>query len=251
MSKSNGRLPLGKGEYSFPFTSAPSCADRRRSGLQQSIVDLESLASSTAKQVDELYCSVDEKLAALQGTIAALKELAEHSRQLNSSFDADVDELATDISAQLDAFEQFKSQEARIGSLQSRIQAGRELIGSLSDRVDAVSERIEGWGQADREWQEKTRKRLKVVWVVTSVVVFLVLLLFIGSQYAPEGLEETTTRIASSGLGTLRDVAGAKVDVLRNPETEPQGSSLRELVNNTGHAGISPATDVLRVFDEL
>jgi len=212
---------------------------------------LESFASSTTKQLNETYCSVDEKLVALQSTIAALKELAEHSRQLNSSFDTDADELVTDISAQLDAFGQFKGQEERIGSLQSRIQAGRELIGSLSERVDAVSDRIESWGQADREWQEKTRKRLKVVWVVTSIVVFLVLLLFIGSQYAPEGLEETTTRIASNGLDTLRDVAGAKVDVLRNSGTEPQGGSPRELLNSTEHAGIPPTTDVLRVFDEL
>ncbi len=89
------------------------------------------------------------------------------------------------------------------------------------------------------------------MWVVTSIVVFLVLLLFIGSQYAPEGLEETTTRIASNGLDTLRDVAGAKVDMLRSSGTEPQGGSPRVLLNSTGHPGIPPTTDVLRVFDEL
>lgn len=114
----------------------------------------------------------------------------------------------TDINSQLDTFGQFEDQQTRVEALQSRIQAGRELIGSLSERVDAVSERIESWERADWEWQEKTRKRLKTFWVVTSVLVFLVLSLFIGSQYAPEGLEETTSRIASDGLNTLRRAVG-------------------------------------------
>jgi hypothetical protein len=196
------------------------------------------------------------KLGALQATIAALKELAEHSRQLNSSFSTESDELATDVNAQLDAFGQFEDQEERIESLQSRIQAGRELIKTLSERVDVVSERVESWGQADREWQEKTRKRLKVVWVVTSVLVFLILALFIGSQYTPVGLEETTTHTASDGLDTQRDVSEARAEVLRSlgavPAPPREGKPLQ--VNNTahGHPGISSATtDMLRVFDEL
>lgn len=225
-------------------------ADRHGSGLQQSIANLESFANSTTKQLDETYYSVLEKLSALQGTISSLKELAEHSRQLNSSFSTEAGELVTDISAQLDAFEQFEDQQERILALQSRIQSGRELIRSLSERVDIVGERIESWGRADREWQEKTRKRLKVVWVVTSVIAFLVLSLFIGSQYAPEGLEETTTRIASDGLSTLRDVAGAKAGILHSSGTEPQGGSAP--LCSTSHPGISsPTTDMLRVFDEL
>ncbi|KAK4154718.1 hypothetical protein C8A00DRAFT_14162 [Chaetomidium leptoderma] len=233
------------------FADEQQKALARESGLQRSLAELESFASSTTKQLDDTYYSFLGKLSALQGTVAALKELAELSGQLNDSFNTEADELATDISAQLDAFGQFEDQQQRIESLQSRIQAGRELIRSLGERVDAVGERIEGWGQADREWQEKTRKRLKAVWVVTSVVIFLVLSLFIGSrQYAPEGLEETTTRIASDGLNTLRDVAGVKTDTLRSSrDTESQGHS-RPLNSSTEPPGVS-SPDMLRVFDEL
>jgi hypothetical protein len=191
----------------FLLSTRP-CADRHPSGLQRSLAELESFANTTTKQLDDTYYSFLEKLSALQNTIAALKELSDQSRQLNSSFGAEADDLVTDTNSQLDTFGQFEDQQNRIESLQGRIQAGRELIGSLSERVDAVSGRIESWERADWEWQEKTRKRLKTFWVVTSVIVFLILSVFIGSQYAPEGLEETTTRIASDGLNTLRRAVG-------------------------------------------
>lgn len=114
-----------------------------------------------------------------------------------------------------------------------------------------MRERIESWERADREWQEKTRKRLKAVWVATSVVIFLVLLLFVGAQYAPEGLEATTTRIASDGLNTLRDAAAAGADKLWSSEAaETQGTG-RTL--NESEPAVVPAhgPEVLREFDEL
>jgi hypothetical protein len=161
--------------------------------------------------------------------------------------------LVTDIDAQLDAFGQFEDQQRRIESLQNRIQNGRELIRSLSERVDAVSERIESWERADREWQEKTRKRLKAFWVATSVVIFLVLSLFIGSQYVPDGLDESTARVASDGLDSLRSVTGAKADVVRSSrDAASQGDGSLLNGNGTEPPGLSsPTPDMLRVFDEL
>ncbi|KAK4042570.1 hypothetical protein C8A01DRAFT_13870 [Parachaetomium inaequale] len=231
-----------------PLVKEQLKAAARESGLQRSLAELESFASSTTKQLDDTYYSFLEKLNALQATVAALKELSEHSRQLNSSFGTEADEVVADISAQLDAFGQFKDQQQRIESLQSRIQAGRALIRSLSERVDAVSARVEGWERADREWQEKTRKRLKAVWVVTSVVFFLVLSLFIGSQYAPESLESTTARIASDGLW---DAAGADTDTRISPGDSWAPGKNRPL-NDTEPPGVlSDTADMLRAFDEL
>lgn len=218
-------------------------AAARESGLQRSLAELECFATSTTKQLDDTYYGFLEKLGSLQGTVIALKELCERSRQLNSSFSTEADDLVTDISAQLDSFGQFEDQQNRIESLQGRIQSRRELIRSLGDRVNAVSVRIEGWERADREWQEKTRKRLKVVWIVTSVIFFLVLSLFIGSQYGPDSPEATRSRVASDGLNSLRDVTGTNAKA-------PQEKSWPS--NNTDPLGVSsPMPDMLRVFDEL
>lgn len=210
---------------------------------------MESFAGATAERLDDTYHSLLEKLSALQGTVAALKELAEGSERLSSTFSNEADELVTDTSSQLDEFGQFEDQQKRIESLQGRIHAGRERIKALSGRVDAVSERIESWELADREWQERTRKRLRAVWVVTLVVVFLVLSLFFGAQYAQDGLEETTTRIAGDGLSTLKDVAGGKTEVLLSSrESEPQAVGKSTNGTETMEA---PSPGVLRAFDEL
>ncbi|KAL2262043.1 hypothetical protein VTK26DRAFT_2637 [Humicola hyalothermophila] len=218
----------------------------RESGLQRSLADLEAFTSSTTKQLDDSYYSVLAKLNSIQNTLSALKELAQASRQLNNSFNADAEELVTEINAQLDAFGQFEDQQKRIESLQSRIHAGRALIRSLSERVDAVSERIESWERADKEWQEKTRRRLKAGWVVTSIAVFLLILLFVGAQYAPEtALEETTT--------TAREISrDAKVNEpwsLPQKEEPPEISTAFNLSERVEDSSL--AAEMLRAFDEL
>ncbi|KAK0734840.1 hypothetical protein B0T26DRAFT_608343, partial [Lasiosphaeria miniovina] len=188
----------------------------RESGLKRSLAELESFSTAKTRSLDDTYYSVLEKLGTLQGTIAALKELAELSRQMNSSFSSEAEELVADVSSQLDGLGQFDDQQERIESLQGRIHVGRDKIRALSDRVDAVRERIENWERADREWQERTRKRLKAVWLVTSLVIFLMLLLLATAHYASESgkLDDGSSaavRMANDGLQTIRNVTGAGV----------------------------------------
>ncbi|KAL2165271.1 hypothetical protein VTH06DRAFT_568 [Thermothelomyces fergusii] len=226
-------------------------AAAREIGLQRCLADLESFATTTTKQLDDAYYTFVEKLSALQGTIIALKEFCERSRQLNDRFHTEADELVTDISAQLDTFGQFEDQQKRIELLQGRIQAGRERIKLLSERVDAVSARIESWERADREWQEKTRKRLKAIWVVTSVVFLLVLSLFIGSQYVPENAGSRTVHVASQGLPSTREMSGADPGAPPStPRSELHGNGWS--LNQTGSFGqSSQMVDMLRALDEL
>ncbi|GAB1310320.1 hypothetical protein MFIFM68171_00530 [Madurella fahalii] len=240
--------PAMKSEKDHELIREQQRAVVRESGLQRSLAELETFASATTKQLDETCYLFLERLSALQGTIAALQELAGLSQQLNNNFSTETEELVTDITSQLDAFGQFEDQQKRIESLQSRINTGRESIRALSGRVDTVRDRIESWERADREWQEKTRKRLKAFWVVTSVI-FLVVLLFVGAQYAPESLEQTTTRIAADGLNTLEDVATTKVDKLwssKVAETQGIGRALNESEPVATQSG-----GVEELFDEL
>ncbi|KAK0624678.1 hypothetical protein B0T17DRAFT_530791 [Bombardia bombarda] len=237
----------------------------RESGLKTSLTALESFSTATTRRLDDTYYSVLERLGALQSTMMALKELAGLSRDMATTFSADAQELTADISAQLDAFGQFEDQQQRIEALQGRVHVGRDRIRALSERVDVVRERIERWERADREWQERTRKRLRIVWVLTSVVVVFVLLLVLSAQYAPESLMEgrdAAGRVADDSLGMVRNVTAGRMDMLWSGgggggEDDP-GIRSADGHGQEARGTEPPATataaatpDLLRAFDEL
>ncbi|KAJ4417570.1 hypothetical protein N0V85_001798 [Neurospora sp. IMI 360204] len=257
----------------------------RENGLKKSLEDLEQFSNNTTRQLDDTYYSVLEKLCVLQSTILALREVAVASQDMTSHFTTEADELVTDVSSQLDAFGQFEDHQKRIEQLQDRVYVGRDRIKSLSERVDLVRERIESWERADREWQERTRRRLKAFWVLTSGVIFLVLLIFVGSQFAPENSAATVegavmaaSKLANDSLNTLKNVTLVGTGELlgQGPRLKDTGGEHRQEKGNdeqemdspggsatvvaeasdgeTSSAWISPATlaaDKLRAFDEL
>ncbi|KAK4178672.1 hypothetical protein QBC36DRAFT_324333 [Triangularia setosa] len=218
----------------------------RNSGLQRSLNELETFASTTTRRLDEAYYSVEEKLGTLQSTIAALKELAELSNQLNNSFSAEAEELVADVTSQLDALGNFEDQQQRIESLQNRINTGRESIKSLSERVDVVRARIENWERADREWREAVRKRLTALWVVVSTIGLVLILLLISAQYVREKPGEPTTSVGNENMKQLPATASNKWGL------EGASKALQKEKNWTETSEISSrATEMLRAFDEL
>lgn len=223
----------------------------RTSGLKKCLVDLNEFSNATTRRLDETYYSVLEKLSVLQSTVVALKELAGVSQEMTNGFKKDAQELVSDTESQLGTFGQFNNQEQRIESLQDRVRQGRQKMQTLSERVDAVRERIEGWERADRAWQERTRKRLKIIWIITSVVFLLLILLFIGVQYSSESLETTTVRLADEALTKLRDGteklrSGSLSDALKSEHEKIWGAP-----NRTADGADTELDGVLRIFDEL
>ncbi|KAJ3954143.1 hypothetical protein N0V92_009357 [Colletotrichum tropicale] len=241
--------PRGKGKKANTATSLVVEKERtanRVTGLKKSLVDLSSFSTTTTRRLDETYYSVLEKKSMLHNTISAIKELAVASRRLTGEFEREAEEMARDVDGQLATFGQFNEQEQRIEALQTRIEKGRTRIQGLGERVDLVRRRIEGWERADREWQEKTRKRLRTVWIVMSVVFAILILLFIGAQYAQQvggvDLEDVAAKIVEKGANRT---PGLGVD------SKGDGSQERHVPPLWGDRGGREEEDRLRVFDEL
>lgn len=173
-------------------------------GLKQSLEHLHTFSMSTTKRLDETHYSLLEKTSALRNTIAAMKDLAEMSRDIHSDFESSAQGLKDDVLKQLDAVGQFEQQEAKVEALQDRIRSGRARMQSLSGRVDAVRERIEGWASADKAWQDKTRKRLKVIWLVIVAGILLTVAMMLGA--------------------TNQEEHGARAVLERVPNTRPMGT---------------------------
>ncbi|KAF2968822.1 hypothetical protein GQX73_g4739 [Xylaria multiplex] len=217
--------------------------------LRKSLVELNTFSNATIARLDETYSSVLQKLGSLRSTIVAMQELAAMSQEINKTFTSESRALVNEIESQLSVYDQSADQKKRIEDLQARIHAGRDKVQALSRRVDVVRERIEGWEKADKEWQERTRRRLKTIWIVISVVAFVLMFLFFGAQYAPltadinrpaEGvLEVQEGRLPVESLvGNSSKNAAAMADEVRE-----------ELTQRRAHG--SAEQEILRVFDEL
>lgn len=229
-------------------TMLSSKTDNDYSGLKQALVELNAFSTLTTRRLDDTYYSVLEKLGALQGTVMAMKELAAMSQELNASFDDDAEELVKDVESQLDAFGNFDEQEKRIQMLQSRIHDGREKIQRLSERVDVVRERVEGWERADREWQERTRKRLRMIWLVMSFLICLLIALLVSAQYIPGGLDTATVCFTNQSISKLRDMGREMTESNRN--SGDVSERLDRLLGKT-NASTQSNDRWMHVFDEL
>ncbi|KUI66024.1 hypothetical protein VM1G_01581 [Cytospora mali] len=213
------------------------------SGLKKSFIDLTTFSTSTTHHLDETYYNVLEKLSSLRKTIVALKDLAAASASTSDGFMTDSQSVLSEAQAQLDAFGQFDEQEKRVQALQDRVHGGRERIEALSTRVDAVRQKVESWERADREWQERTRRRLKTIWGVVLGLALVLLLLYIGAMaYGPnvgevaEELKEdamvATMKLESGGEGPFA-VQGVEqsiaLDISSDRVAEVRDEALRAL----------------------
>ncbi|KAI0176229.1 hypothetical protein GGR52DRAFT_540082 [Hypoxylon sp. FL1284] len=223
----------------------------RIAGLRKSLVELGTFSTETTRRLDDTYYAILEKLNMLQGTITDLKELAGMSQELDESFKTESQELVDELEQQVESFGQLDDQEKRILELRGRIHAGRDKVDTLSKRVDVVRDRIEGWERADMEWQERTRKRLKIIWVIMSVIVFSLVLLFIGAQYAPSSDDiSALAGLAMGKEGGQPDLGGITGN--RSETVASMMDGVREAISSSRGRGDRPAEDnVLRAFDEL
>jgi hypothetical protein len=213
-------------------------------------VNLKQFSISTNERLDGLYRSIQEKLGMLQSTLTAFWELAGMSQDVQQTFSREARELVSKVDEQLDTFGRFEEQQRVIKQLQDRIQRGRRRITLLSERIDGVQDRIERWERADREWQERTRKKLKVIWIITSVLILMIVLLVLTAQYAGPAIEEATTKFANESLTILRN----HTRLLQKPDWGPQQSETSASVrhpNFTASARKLRNELDLRVFDEL
>jgi hypothetical protein len=147
-------------------------------------VELNTLSNNTTRRLDNTYYSVLEKLSLLNNTIASLKELATLTRELNDEFTNESHQVVEEIETQLHGFDNFQVQEQKIVELEQRIEAGRQKTQFLGHRVEAVKDRIERWEKIEGEWQQRTRKTLKILWAVTAFI-FVLIVGLVAFQYTP------------------------------------------------------------------
>jgi len=181
-----------------------------KSELRNALQDLNSLSTNTASRLDNAYWRVLEKVSDLRRTIATMKELATMTRSLNQAFKTESQEIVTEVETALQGFQGFNEQQKRIEDLATRVKTGREKIRVLGERAQVVKGRVDGWERAEGEWQERTRRRLKVLWIVIAICGGL---FFVGMvlQYTPA---------RTQGPGVLKGISMSTLGGPLGPGTE-------------------------------
>lgn len=219
----------------------------RATELRNALLELNSLSNGTTRRLDNTYYSVLEKLSVLQNTITSMKELASMTRRLNAEFGMEAEDVVSDVKEQLEIYEGFGDQEKRIQELSARVKEGRERISMLGGRVEVIKERVEGWEEAEREWKDKTRKRLKIMWILMGVIGGIFVLLWIWQASMAKGsVQEGTKALNASGLlGKMPNMEAIKNETR---EMQRQVNQAWEGLKDNEKVEEDPR---LRVFDEL
>jgi hypothetical protein len=208
-------------------------------------LDLNTLSNNTTRRLDNTYYSVLEKLSVLQNTILSMQEIAGLTKSLNEEFKTESEEVINEVQGQLEGFNGFQSQEERISALQTRVKAGRDKIGTLGERVDIIRQRVESWEKAEFEWQERTRRRFRLIWMIMSAaaVVFIALILF---RYTP-ARAPATSYMRGRNTSAVPDFGKLENETLRlRNKTAKILEGLRQ--NEEGRVEEDPR---LKIFDEL
>lgn len=217
---------------------------------RKSLHDLRILSNTTTSRLDNTYYSVLEKLSLLQASIASLKELSLIARQLNEDFDEDSQAVAREIQDQIKAFGDFQVPQTKIEALQARIQTGREKVNKLGARVEVIRKRAEGWAKVEDQWQEKTRKRIKLFWALSAIALVVLVGLLI--------LQYTPARSPGPGIIDGLNANGIKAGMLdlerglvnESLTIETQVSNVLEGLRKTPDDSLEDDPR-LKVFDEL
>lgn len=175
---------------------------------------------------------------------------------MNEGFIDESRGVVSEVQSQLDAFGSFDEQQARVQALQDRVHNGQEKIASLSARVDVVRQRVEQWERADREWQERTRRRLKYVWGFVLAVGLVLMVLYIGARtaYAPQ-IEGVARELQEEAVLVKMKLEGS----LGNPDTggsragagDGDGDGATPALNFSRHGKAEAADEAFRALDEL
>ncbi|KJR84408.1 uncharacterized protein SPSK_08864 [Sporothrix schenckii 1099-18] len=248
--------------------------------LHSAVTDLDGMSTTTSQRLDAAYGSVLSRLSELQDTVLALRSLAAAARATNHRFTVETESITHEIDQQVQQLEGDRTgsvgkdgapvltpadQQHRLEQLSERVHRGRQAIQDLAERVETVRDRVQRWERADRAWQERTRSRLKALWVIVlSVMLVLVVLLAImlghsGEPAAQEGVDVGAQSEASDAHGKpnfppgFPDLASMTASTSKFHLTFPNGTTGGR--NNGDRDGpvASDANDdpLQRLFEEL
>ncbi|KAL5630232.1 hypothetical protein BROUX41_000104 [Berkeleyomyces rouxiae] len=239
------------------------CQAQSVNTLAEMVSDLKDFSTYSMQYTEDTYNSIIETYLSLQQTVENIRTIVDKSVDLTRTFTHEASSLDTEVHSQLQAFRDLDHQKARIKEMHARIRSGRGKMDALSARVDAVKSTVERWETADAEWQERTRKRLRSIWIVLLGLVAIGLAAAVVQGVVVSG----DAAVAAAGADAE---AGSRVDAGTGNQVLDTGPGSTESTLAGAHRPVGPGAaeadvprhestagtgagwdESLRVFDEL
>lgn len=231
--------------------------------LRGALSSMGQLATDTTRRLDYTYYNLLEKIASLNSTVGSLYELSTSIKMLKQDFDRETTELDQEIRRQLGEFKGFEAQMQKIDALEERMKAGRKKAQELNDRLDAVRKSIAGWEKRETDWQARTSRNLRILWMVvaTSLLVLVVAVVLqnthildrSGSASSPDQLRTRSGAVIRAGR--VQDPFTECEGLSRVSQRRPPSTSLSiggAPTTRRGSDGMTPPEpNPLSRFDEL
>lgn len=197
--------------------------ERRETELRQSLKNVEDVAMSSTRELDDTYYAILEKASILRSTVQSLQHLAEETRRMHTTFDEDTQKLEKETKENLDGFHDFEQQEKTINELVKRLQSSRGRADGLNGRLESARHRVEAFEQRENEQEANRRKRWHFIWGSLAVVMMLAVSILIARNRRAVGLQlnDVGNRLAKMG-DAVEEVASPLQSKLRpSPSEDP------------------------------
>ncbi|SMQ46504.1 unnamed protein product [Zymoseptoria tritici ST99CH_1A5] len=147
---------------------------KREKELRASLQNVEEVAMSSTRQLDDTYYTILDKASLLRSTVANLQQLAEESREMHATFQERTGKLEDDTRGLLQSFDNFNAQEKLIDDLVSQLKASKSQTAELNNRLEAARNRVEAYEKREKVKAANRRKRWGAIWGVLVGIVILV-----------------------------------------------------------------------------
>ncbi|KAF2187741.1 hypothetical protein K469DRAFT_568939 [Zopfia rhizophila CBS 207.26] len=153
----------------------------REAELRSSLQTLSEHSLKTSRRLDDTYYSILEKVSVLRQMIGSLQELSGLTKELHENFQSDTQELAEEVKGQVEAFDNFESQQEQVERLEERIKAGREKADALNARLEEARKRVQDRAKIEADWEAKTTR--KILWGILGTIAGLIVVAILFQQF--------------------------------------------------------------------
>lgn len=195
----------------------------REEELRRSLKNVEDVAMSSTRELDETYYSILEKASMLRSTVQSLQQLAEESKKMQSTFEEDTQKLEKETNDNLASFNNFEQQEQTINKLVSRLQDSRTKTDHLNERLESARHRVEAFEQRENEKEANRRMRWHFIWGTLAVIVVLVASILVARNRRAVGLQmnDVGQRLAKMGDAVEEVASPLKSKLSPSPSEDP------------------------------